>query len=181
MAAGEGHLGSRFEKLSWASPIVFGPRTLVRTWGTREDPWDPRVDPSAATSLRARPVVSHICQNRADMGHPAFVAWDRVTGGEQLVRSDFTLCHPRETTCLRQVKGGNERSRSKLPFSKVLSFSNLPLSNRSSRKHRPPLCHLDRSEAQWRDLCVDTLSWKCFSTGSPEGGGVKRFAVLSSV
>ena len=21
----------------------------------------------------------------------------------------------------------------------------------------------DRSEAQWRDLCVDTLSWKCFS------------------
>jgi hypothetical protein len=29
----------------------------------------------------------------------------------------------------------------------------------------PSLCHLDRSEAQWRDLCVDTFSWKCFSTG----------------
>src|SRR5271167_4892391 len=24
-----------------------------------------------------------------------------------------------------------------------------------------PLCHLDRSAAQWRDLCVDALSWKC--------------------
>ena len=29
---------------------------------------------------------------------------------------------------------------------------------------RPHLCHLDRSEAQWRDLCVDAPSWKCFST-----------------
>ena len=25
-----------------ASPIVFGPRTLVRTWGTPVDLWDPR-------------------------------------------------------------------------------------------------------------------------------------------
>jgi hypothetical protein len=25
-----------------------------------------------------------------------------------------------------------------------------------------PLFHLDRSEAQWRDLCVDALCWKCF-------------------
>jgi hypothetical protein len=31
-------------------------------------------------------------------------------------------------------------------------------------KHHPSLCHLDRSEAQWRDLCVDALTWKCFST-----------------
>jgi hypothetical protein len=31
-------------------------------------------------------------------------------------------------------------------------------------KHRPPLCHLDRSAAKWRDLCVDALSWECFST-----------------
>jgi hypothetical protein len=23
-----------------------------------------------------------------------------------------------------------------------------------------PLCHLDRSAAKWRDLCVDALSWK---------------------
>ena len=28
----------------------------------------------------------------------------------------------------------------------------------------PTLCHLDRSEAQWRDLCVDALSWECFSS-----------------
>jgi hypothetical protein len=32
-------------------------------------------------------------------------------------------------------------------------------------EHRPPLSHLDRSAAQWRDLCVDALPWKCFSTG----------------
>jgi hypothetical protein len=25
-------------------------------------------------------------------------------------------------------------------------------------------CHLDRSEAQWRDLCVDAPSWRRFST-----------------
>ena len=40
---------------------------------------------------------------------------------------------------------------------KLLLFNNYSL-----WKHRPSLCHLDRSEAQWRDLCVDTLSWKCF-------------------
>jgi hypothetical protein len=33
-------------------------------------------------------------------------------------------------------------------------------------KRRPHPCHLDRSAAQWRDLCVDALSWKCFSTGA---------------
>jgi hypothetical protein len=32
---------ARDEKLWRASPIVFGPRTLVRTWGTRVDLWDP--------------------------------------------------------------------------------------------------------------------------------------------
>jgi hypothetical protein len=26
-----------------------------------------------------------------------------------------------------------------------------------------PLCHLDRSAAQWRDFCVDAPSWECFS------------------
>jgi hypothetical protein len=31
-------------------------------------------------------------------------------------------------------------------------------------ERRPHLCHLDRSAAQWRDLCVDAPSWKCFST-----------------
>jgi len=31
-------------------------------------------------------------------------------------------------------------------------------------KRRPHLCHLDRSEAQWRDLCVDAPSWGCFPT-----------------
>jgi hypothetical protein len=32
----------RNEVLWWASPIVFGPRTPVRTWGTRVDLWDPQ-------------------------------------------------------------------------------------------------------------------------------------------
>jgi hypothetical protein len=36
----------------------------------------------------------------------------------------------------------------------------LLFSNYSAWKHRPPPCHLDRSAAQWRDLCVDDLSWK---------------------
>jgi hypothetical protein len=29
------------KRLWWASPIVFGPRTLKRTWGTRAELWDP--------------------------------------------------------------------------------------------------------------------------------------------
>ena len=40
----------------------------------------------------------------------------------------------------------------------------LLFSNYSDWKHRPPLCHLDRSVAQWRDLCGDAPPWKCFST-----------------
>ena len=44
----------------------------------------------------------------------------------------------------------------------------LHFSNHSLWKRHPPLCHLDRSEAQWRDLCVDALSWECFSTRSPK-------------
>ena len=37
-------------------------------------------------------------------------------------------------------------------------------SNYSPWKHRPFLCHLDRSAAQWRDLRSAVLSWKCFPT-----------------
>jgi hypothetical protein len=50
-------------------------------------------------------------------------------------------------------------------------------SNYSPRKHRPSLCHLDRSAAQWRDLCVDALSWKCFST---ERTRISYFALLAA-
>jgi hypothetical protein len=49
-------------------------------------------------------------------------------------------------------------------------------SNYHSRKRRPPLCHLDRSAAQWRDLCVDALSWECFST--ERSGGTCGSAAL---
>jgi hypothetical protein len=41
---------------------------------------------------------------------------------------------------------------------RLLSKADLPW------ERRPHLCHLDRSEAQWRDLCVDATSWRCFST-----------------
>jgi hypothetical protein len=50
---------------------------------------------------------------------------------------------------LRPTQGDEKR---------LLSEATLPW------KRRPHLCHLDRSEAQWRDLCVDAPSWKCFST-----------------
>src|ERR1700679_3941054 len=35
--------------------------------------------------------------------------------------------------------------------------------NHTQWKHRPPVCHLDRSAAEWRDLCLNAFSWKCFS------------------
>ena len=40
----------------------------------------------------------------------------------------------------------------------------LLFSNDCRWRHRPPLCHLDRSAAQWRDLRFAVPSWKCFST-----------------
>jgi hypothetical protein len=39
----------------------------------------------------------------------------------------------------------------------------LLFSNYSSWKHRPPLCHLDRSAAQWRDLRFNGPSLGMFS------------------
>jgi hypothetical protein len=42
--------------------------------------------------------------------------------------------------------------------------SRLLFSNYCPGERRPPLCHLDRSAAQWRDLRSAALSWKCFST-----------------
>jgi hypothetical protein len=50
----------RNEKLWRASPIVFGPRTLVRTWGTR-------TELRARESLRGRPAVSHISRKTSEM------------------------------------------------------------------------------------------------------------------
>ena len=50
----------------------------------------------------------------------------------------------------------------------------LLFSNYSPWKGRPPFCHLDRSAAKWRDLCVDALSWKCFSTGGSWAFGLPK-------
>jgi hypothetical protein len=55
---------------------------------------------------------------------------------------------------LRPTQGDEKR---------LLSEATLPW------KHRPHLCHLDLSEAQWKDFCVDAPSWKCFSTERIEG------------
>jgi len=41
-------------------------------------------------------------------------------------------------------------------------MSEYPIDRRAEMAQQ--ICHLDRSEAQWRDLCVDAPSWKCFST-----------------
>jgi hypothetical protein len=51
----------------------------------------------------------------------------------------------------------------------------LLFSNNSLRRRHPSLCHLDRSEAQWRDLCVDAPSWECFSTEAQRSGGTCGF------
>jgi hypothetical protein len=64
-----------------------------------------------------------------------------------------------EVMGLRPTQGDEKR---------LLSEATLPW------KRRPHLCHLDRSEAQWRDLCVDAPSWRCFST---ERSVVERSAV----
>jgi hypothetical protein len=53
----------------------------------------------------------------------------------------------------------------------------LPVSNYSPRKHRPPPCHPDRSAAQWRDLrCAPRTSQiaaadQTDGSGSPVTGG----------
>jgi hypothetical protein len=53
---------------------------------------------------------------------------------------------------------------------KQLSFSNY-----SPRERPSSLCHLDRSAAQWRDLCVDAFSWTCFSTEAQRSGEICGF------
>jgi hypothetical protein len=50
-------------------------------------------------------------------------------------------------------------------------------SNFSLWKRHSSLCHLDRSAAKWRDLCVDALSWECFST---ERTRISYFAMLTT-
>ena len=49
-------------------------------------------------------------------------------------------------------------------YEKPLLFGNY-----SPWKRRPPLCHLDRSAAQWRDVCVDALSWKGYDRDNVKG------------
>ena len=45
-------------------------------------------------------------------------------------------------------------------------------------KHRLPLCHLDRSEAQWRDLRFSGFSWKCFRLPTfPDPSSIKPHQV----
>jgi hypothetical protein len=45
-----------------ALPIVFGPRTLVRTWGTRTEGWDLRQIEGEGCG------IPHLAKNERDMG-----------------------------------------------------------------------------------------------------------------
>jgi hypothetical protein len=36
------NISGKSNQLCWASPIVFGPRTLARAQGTRVDLWEPQ-------------------------------------------------------------------------------------------------------------------------------------------
>src|SRR5580698_8334001 len=51
-----------------ASPIVFGPRTLRRTQGTRTDPCDRRRLEGETSG------IPHLAKNERDVGHPALAA-----------------------------------------------------------------------------------------------------------
>jgi hypothetical protein len=52
----------RNERLWWASPIVFGPRTLVRAWGTRTELWRPQQAWGKACG------IPHLAKNERDVG-----------------------------------------------------------------------------------------------------------------
>ena len=55
---------------AWSS-LVLRSRKSGQRWCERRAPVSICLP---ATDLRERPAVSHICQNQADMGHPAFAA-----------------------------------------------------------------------------------------------------------
>ena len=58
------------KKRSWASPIVFVPRTLWRTWGTRRLPL--RLLRPMGWKVERRG-IPHLAKNERDMGHPRFL------------------------------------------------------------------------------------------------------------
>jgi hypothetical protein len=51
--------------------------------------------------------------------------------------------------------------------------------NRPPWKGYPPLCHLDRSAAKWRGLCVDAPSWKCVSTERTRSSYLAELAITT--
>ena len=52
--------GYRFSKSArWAAPLVFGPRTLVRTWGTRPVPCGLGVEPGWLPWFLVSPYALH--------------------------------------------------------------------------------------------------------------------------
>jgi hypothetical protein len=73
-----GLLRIELRAIVWASSIVFVPRTLGRTWGTRRLP-------SSLFGPTGRDVESrgipHLAKNERDMGHPTILGGVGVGGG----------------------------------------------------------------------------------------------------
>ena|ERR1700679_3672090 len=62
----------RNERLWWASPVVFGPRTRVRTWGTPKELWD-------RTRLEGKVCgIPHLAKNERDAPNFLYAALDRA-------------------------------------------------------------------------------------------------------
>jgi hypothetical protein len=59
-------------------------------------------------------------------------------------------------------------------------LGNVLISYYSPRKHRPPLCHLDRSAAQWRDLRFDGPSLGMFCSATTLPGSTALLFVIST-
>lgn len=153
---------------------------------------------SEGSGVRGSAVLSSVLNTRCGSRMPfAFSVWQPLfPGGTAL---PFVIST--EGNCGREIsvwisfpkmlpdrKSGGERSKgfcgSLFGLNSTMGIrerrSPLPLSNYSFLEHRLSLCHLDRSESQWRDLRVDILSWKCLSGATVSKGICSSFfAVIS--
>src|ERR1700728_2905670 len=85
------------------------------------------------------------------------------------VQQRLLLEAPPSPLSSRPERSGVERSAVSADLPWEVFFDNamkrVLFSNDCCWKRRPPLCHLDRSAAEWRDLrCQRTFPGKCFST-----------------
>ena len=109
----------------------------------------------------------HLCGSRQREPH----AFDRSHNSRQEIRGSRGICSSADPSwkCF-----STELSCAFGP-PKVMknAFCPRPLSMEAP----PSPCHLDRSAAQWRDLCVDAPSWKCFRPSVTQWSDL-RFSAL---